>query len=171
MYRSTAEEYTCLQFASHTATQSFFPRWLKPSRKILLHFKTPSTMIQLFTLGFNPFLVCSKFFSILSPQLLKAPTAHSQARRRILLTHTKRVWIPTYSPSQDNIQIAVTMLASTSATKPALLDWPSSNHSPTPKPHSYRPQPSSPLPPATAMSWPPRWQAGTGELRKVQALG
>lgn len=132
MYRSTAEEYTCLQIASHTATRSFFPRWLKPSRKILLHFKTPSTVIQLFTLDFNPLLVCS-FFSIFSPQLLKAPIALSQAHRRILLTHARGVWIPTYSPSQDNIQIAVTTLASTSATKPPLPDQPSCNCSPTPQ--------------------------------------
>lgn len=154
MYRSTAEEYTCLQIASHTATQSFLPRWLKPSRKILLHFKTLSTTLQLLThLLFNSFLLCSEFFSIFAPQLLKASIVH----RRVLHTCAKHVCIPTCSPSQDNIHIAIITLFSTSATKPLWPDQPSSNCSPIPAAHSCRPQCLSPLSPAMATPWPPHW--------------
>lgn len=105
------------------------------------------------TLAFNSFLLCSEFVSIFAPQLLKASIVH----RRVLHTCAKHVCIPTCSPSQDNIHIAIITLFSTSATKPLWPDQPSSNCSPIPAAHSCRPQCLSPLSPAMATPWPPHW--------------
>lgn len=133
MYQSTAEEYTWLQIASHTASYSILPSQVtKAFQKNPVSLQGAKYHDTTFTLVFNPSLVCCKFLSIFYAHLRKAP--HCKHRGGFCTWQTYLDASP--PPSQDNIQTAVTTSASTPAIKTLLPDQPSNNHSPPLNPYN-----------------------------------
>lgn len=164
MYQSTAEEYTWLQIASHTASYSILPSQVtKAFQKNPVSFQGAKYHDPTFTLVFNPSLVCSKFLRTFSAHLHKAP-------------HCKhRGGFCTWQTDLDASPLSITgqhphssYHVSFNPYNQAPFAWPAFQQS-LPSPQSLQLIPMNPnacysflLPPTTATLWSPQWQAGPG---------
>lgn len=161
MYRSTAEEYTWLQIASHTASYSILPSQVtKAFQKNPVSFQGAKhhdpTSHLLFTL--LSFAVSSSVFFLLI--YIRPPIASTEEDS----AHDKHVWVPAPSPSQGTSRQRLPHQLQPLQSRPFCL---SSLPTITPllsilNTYFYESQRLSLLPPAVATLWPPQWQADSG---------
>lgn len=153
MYRSTAEEYTWLQIASHTASYSILPSQVtKAFQKNPVSFqgaKLHDPTAHLFLTLLSSAVSSSVFFLLI---YIRPPIASTEEDS----AHGKHVWVPAPSPSQGTSRQRLPHQIHPLQSRPFCL---SSLPTITPLPsilttYSYECQCLWLLPPAIATLWP-----------------